>query len=259
MLGFRALVERNAEEIETLNAVYRSSGHDEFEPPTTVLLGEALPSEPAPNDLAYQFTHFHRALNATREHLAASQFGCVLIFSDSAFFQVDSLEAAMQLSASLMRSLLTAMVPARMGIGHGSVRLLRFLTDHSEQVTMHSSQFLGTAVVRAYAAEQSGTKGMRILLHRSVDHELCGDLLREVVPVTDKPETSCVTHEVNYLVHAADDDGRFDEFEFGPVKQMLRRAEVDVQFQYFDTLRALNRMRAALGRQPYDLDEYLDY
>jgi len=38
-------------------------------------------------------------------------------------------------------------------------------TDISDEVRRHSSQFLGTGVIRAHQAESCGLKGLRIFIH----------------------------------------------------------------------------------------------
>jgi len=53
---------------------------------------------------------------------------------------------------------------------------VRLATDVAEGLRRHSSQFLGTGVVRAYRAESCGLKGMRIFVHpkRAADGGLSG-------------------------------------------------------------------------------------
>ena len=90
------------------------------------------------------------------------------------FLQMNSLKVATDVARELMRNLIFRDVPARIGVGHGSFTVLRFMSDASTQVAFHVSQFLGLGVVRAHAAEQCGAKGMRILL-TSGTGALCGE------------------------------------------------------------------------------------
>jgi hypothetical protein len=70
--------------------------------------------------------------------------------------------------APLLEETLEGGVPARMGIAAGSFAALRFMTDNTTAAHVYSTQFLGTAVVRAYQAEKCGIQGLRILLHQSM-------------------------------------------------------------------------------------------
>jgi hypothetical protein len=85
--------------------------------------------------------------------------GTAIVFSDSAFFRIDTIENAIHVARTLTFELVTGEVPVRMGIARGSYRMLRFLTDSSDHVSFHMSQFLGTGVVRAYQTERCGVPG----------------------------------------------------------------------------------------------------
>ena len=56
-----------------------------------------------------------------------------------------------------------------MGLAQGSYRMLRVLTDSSDQVSFHMSQFLGAGIVRAYKTERCGLAELRILLHPGIE------------------------------------------------------------------------------------------
>src|SRR5437016_905507 len=149
--------------------------------------------------LGYRFINFHRCLNQARVRLQEMGAGTAIVFSDSAFFRIDSLEDAIHLARTLMLELVTSETPARMGLARGSYRMLRFLTDSSANVTFHMSQFLGTGVVRAYQTERCGIPGLRILLHPNLESVLDKEALR-IVPVKPAPNMRVnVQSEVNYL------------------------------------------------------------
>jgi hypothetical protein len=103
--------------------------------------------------------------------------GTAIVFSDSAFFRIDTIENAIHVARTLTFELVTGEVPVRMGIARGSYRMLRFLTDSSDHVSFHMSQFLGTGVVRAYQTERCGVPGLRILLHPDLE-PLCWTEMR---------------------------------------------------------------------------------
>jgi hypothetical protein len=151
MLGFAALVEQEGEQLNELSPIF--TGVELYSP------------SPSDSLLGYRFINFHRCLNQARVRLQEMGAGTAIVFSDSAFFRIDTLENAIHLARTLMLELVTSDIPARMGIARGSYRMLRFLTDSSAHVSFHMSQFLGTGIVRAYQTEQCGIPGLRILLH----------------------------------------------------------------------------------------------
>src|SRR5882762_7555144 len=142
MLGFAALVEKEGDELNELSPIF--TGVELYSP------------SPADTLLGYRFINFHRCLNEARTRLQEMGAGTAIVFSDSAFFRIETLDQAIELARSLMFDLVTSEIPARMGIARGSYRMLRFLTDTSAHVTFHMSQFLGTGVVRAYQTERCG-------------------------------------------------------------------------------------------------------
>jgi hypothetical protein len=155
---------------------------------------------PAESLLGYRFINFHRCLNQARTRLQELGEGTGIVFSDSAFFRIDSLPNAISFARQLMFDLVSSEVPTRMGLARGSYRMLRFLTDSSANVSFHMSQFLGTGVVRAYQAEQCGAPGLRILLHPGLEPLLDTDMLRVVAIANGEATRVAVRYEVNYLM-----------------------------------------------------------
>jgi hypothetical protein len=159
----------------------------------------------------------------------------------------------MYFSQALMRDLISFGVPVRMGIGRGSFRGLRLTTDISDEVRRHSSQFLGTGVIRAHQAESCGLKGLRILIHP--DSEITEDWPGDMCAVTEGSGPICpVTHELNYLEHAPDFSPRpngaqsveeaYDEI-VASIAKMMKDAPKRGNVQYQQTFIALARMRLA--------------
>ncbi len=247
MLGFAALVEEEGDELSALSPIFTG---DELYSPT-----------PADNLLGYRFINFHRCLNAARTHLQEIGKGTAIVFSDSAFFRIDTLDEAISVARSMMYSLVTNQIPARMGLAQGSFRFLRFLTDVSAQVSFHMSQFLGTGVVRAYMTERSGVPGLRILLHPNLEALLNKDAMR-IVPIEHIGGLKLdVISEINYL--EADDKLSLgpdyeDAIAFDCLRWMWGEANVAFQYHYQATYNAWNLMRAQLKRQPYPWDKFLD-
>lgn len=246
MLGFAALVEREGSELDDLNPIF--TGVELYNP------------TPAESLLGYRFINFHRCLNQARVRLQELGAGTGIVFSDSAFFRIDSLESAIKLARMLMFELVTSGVPTRMGLARGSYRMLRFLTDSSAQVSFHMSQFLGTGIVRAYKTEQCGVPGLRILLHPDLEPFLDKSTWR-IVPVKPSEKMRLnVVSEVNYLDAKDDLSGHeFDDcLQFDSLRWMAGLTEENLQYHYVETFHAWNVMRAQIGRAPYPWEKFLD-
>ncbi len=170
-----------------------------------------------------------------------------IVFSDSAFIVLPWLNMAIDVARRLMRRLIEAEVPARMGIAFGGFSATRFSTETRGQNTHHVSEFYGTAVVRAHGAESCGIKGMRILLHPSV----IGKIQKTRTPQHDHsvnrstelllPEPAGrhgVTHELNYLAGDETDDQLR-----ASVSEMKKCASEGFQLYYDETLAAIERMK----------------
>jgi hypothetical protein len=181
-----------------------------------------------------------------------------LLFSDCAVFALpatDRMATAYFVRAAqrLMHGLLDADVPARMGIGAGHFYPHRF---SSETITVsngtsgvHSAEFHGTAMVRAYRAERS-SKGLRILVHPSAIDLLSDMDTLDHIAFPD-PQPHC-THEINYL--SAGREAKASRLTDEAVLEHVQTMQMDaspspqIQVHYSETIRALNRMRAHRGR-----------
>jgi hypothetical protein len=246
MLGFAALVEREGDKLNELNPIF--TGVELYSP------------SPAESLLGYRFINFHRCLNQARMRLQEMGAGTAIVFSDSAFLRMDTLDNAIHLARMLMFELVTSEVPVRMGLARGSYRMLRFLMDESAQVSFHVSQFLGTGIVRAYQTEGCGVPGLRILLHPDLEPLLDKKALR-IVPVEPSEHMRLnVQSEVNYLDVTDNRLGRdFDDcIQFDCLRWMMGDTDESLQYHYIETFNAWNIMRAQLGRAPYPWEKFLD-
>jgi hypothetical protein len=145
------------------------------------------------------FKLFHRALEI--DVLWAKRVTGLhsIVFSDSAFIVFDRPEVAFRFAQLLMRHLISAAVPVRIGIGAGSFVAMRFTLDTTPGSALHSAHFLGTAIVRAYRAESCGVPGLRILLDPDLPIPSASDI-RAVPVLADRGLLRYpVTHELNYL------------------------------------------------------------
>src|SRR5438128_12699019 len=84
MLGFADLVEREGSELTELNPIF--TGVELYSP------------SPAESLLGYRFINFHRCINQARERLQEMGTGTAIVFSDSAFFRVETIEGAVNLA-----------------------------------------------------------------------------------------------------------------------------------------------------------------
>jgi len=120
------------------------------------------------NRLVHTFSGFHSSLAAKLNLAKMCHPLTAITFSDSAFIATTYAYEAVNIAIGLLHALLPQKIPARMGIAYGSFAALRFKSDIMSDGGDHAAQFLGTAIVRAHAAETCGIKGLRILLHPSV-------------------------------------------------------------------------------------------
>jgi hypothetical protein len=246
MLGFASLVEQEGDELNELNPVF--TGVELYSP------------SPAESLLGYRFINSHRCLNQARLRLQEMATGTAIVFSDSAFFRVDTLENAIHLARTLMCEFVTSQIPVRMGLARGSYRMLRFLTDSSDRVAFHMSQFLGTGIVRAYQTERCGIPGLRILLHPHLEPLLDREAMRIIPAKPGEKMRVDVRSEVNYL--EADDNSLGPDFQdcilFDSLRWMTDLADQQFQHHYTETFSAWNTMRAQFGRAPYPWEKFLD-
>lgn len=247
LLGFAALVEKEGDELNELSPIF--TGVELYSP------------SPAESLLGYRFINFHRCLNQARTRLQELGAGTAIVFSDSAFLRIESLESAIHVARTLMFELVTSEVPVRMGLARGTYRMLRFLTDSSAHVSFHMSQFLGTGIVRAHETERCGVPGLRILLHPDLEPFLDKDALR-IIPVKSSGEMRLkVLSEVNYLDTTTNTHSgpEYDDcLQFDCLRYMIGVTDEPFQYHYIETFNAWNVMRAQIGRAPYPWEKFLD-
>jgi hypothetical protein len=158
MLGFATLTERYPVDVRMLMMHDRPLGWNM----------DAIFSEPK-NPLTEAFSRFHYALKWAIDLVSMRNPVTAITFSDSVFLATEHFQEAAEFAANFAESMMSGKVPVRMGIAYGSFAALKFRSTVTADGSDHASQFLGTAVVRAYRAERCGIKGMRILLHPSVE------------------------------------------------------------------------------------------
>ncbi|MFZ1145662.1 MAG: hypothetical protein ACLQPN_17530 [Bryobacteraceae bacterium] len=251
ILGFSDLVMSMPESIDGLDGFYYSTM-------SRAELRKSIKEERL-DRLTRTFVAFHRTLDLGVSKLVSVDPLQSIVFSDSAFVVFRDLNTAMYFAQVFMRDLISFRVPARMGIGRGTFRGLRFATDTSDEVKRHSSQFLGTGVIRAHQAESCGLKGLRIFIHP--DSEMEEDWPGDLCEVTDGAEQKMVppvTDELNYLEHDPDFTPRLDGAQttdeaynelVTAITEMMNASPERETAQYRQTFEALARMRDAYKRR----------
>jgi hypothetical protein len=211
--------------------------------------------------LAGRFLAFHQVVDDTiaqheKGHLDAPPMTAIS-FADAAYLTMPSLKEAAATSARMMRLFIEAEVPVRIGIGEGTFAALAFHSDAGADALkrLHTSQFFGTAVVRAHAAGRSPEKGLRILVHESaarlgpdqdVDPPQMIPLSDGQSPYRDTGSRSAVA-EINYTYPG--DEAK--DLKLVEALQRMREQAGDTHaHHYHATLEAFGRMRQARERAP---------
>ena len=104
-----------------------------------------------------QFNRFNRVLDYCIKERHLDGGITAMLFSDCAFLEPrNSLRAAL-MATDLMREFIKVSVPVRMGVGKGTFYSFGYSTDTgADSILVSKSRFMGTAVVRAHAAERCG-------------------------------------------------------------------------------------------------------
>ena len=249
ILGFAALTEAYPIDLDLLKTCDRplSPSHNI----DTILASSR-------NQLVSTFTRFHASLGATLNLANMRHPLTAITFSDSAFIVTTYSYEAVNIAIDLLHALLPQKIPVRMGIAYGSFSALRFKSDIMSDGGYHAAQFLGTAIVRAHAAETCGIKGLRILLHPSL------------IPLFDdnrhNPESTGGKHPIRYLECSEKErtnkigvHHEIDYWHLRPTSEadawhafqdMWNEAPQSVYEHYEVTAEAINRMRIDQGHEP---------
>ena len=145
------------------------------------------------------------------------------------------------------------MLPVRLGVGYGSFVTHRFAYESTQHSQIISSQFLGTGVTNAYAAERTEKKGMRIFLHESLVKATRDDNPRRKRFIG--LYQSAVTHEYSYVLENQDSDpNQADDVIARTLTQMHLAASKHVRVQ-----RHYNATRAAIDIMLEVADRSVDW
>jgi len=238
ILGFAKLTLENELDIE---AIKDNNG------PLDKRYGLLFTERGTANKLTKVFSSFHSTLEGG---LSLARLQChftSITFSDSAFIETNNLNDAVCVINDLMCGFLRSGVPVRAGIALGTFEAIRFKSDIMPDSGEHASHFLGTGVVRACQAESCGIKGMRILIHPSIEE------LFEKIPTNNLLLQDCdnseidnrfgVKKEINYWDYNVTDE----KTAWGIFQKMWKEAPEESKKQYEVTANAIQKMRIAKG------------
>lgn len=200
------------------------------------------------NRLTEVFSNFHHMLESGFSLARLSCHFTSITFSDSAFIATNRLQDAVLVISNLMRGFIRNQVPVRAGIASGTFEVIRFKSDIMSDSSEHASHFLGTGVVKACQSESCGIKGMRILLHPSIE-EICAKtctgksiLIQECDSIESNNKIG-VTKEINYWdFNITDEKTSWRNFQ-----KMWKTAPANSADHYEATANAIQKMRIARG------------
>ena len=158
-----------------------------------------------------------------------------------------------------MRKFILNGVPVRMGLGKGTFYNIEHSTSTNlGNMTVNKSRFIGTAVVRAHAAEQCNGKGMRVFLHTSLDEDI-PVIRHRVKTVAIAKCLKRVKWELDFLYEPRPirEERKVEAKDRELFERVARMQNSEwpkrIRLHYSETLDAMNRMRKANNRQLVDL------
>lgn len=238
ILGFANLTLENELDIE---AIKDSAG------PLPKNFDRIFSSISSPNELTQVFSSFHSTLEGGLNLARMRCYFTSITFSDSAFIVTQDLNDAIYVINYLMCRFLSNGVPVRVGIALGTFEAIRFKSDIMTDSSEHAAHFLGTGVVRACQAESCGIKGMRILVHPSIEH------LFKIIPSNNLILQDCEHHEVENSVGVKKEINYWDcnstdeKSIWRRFQKMWKETPDDSKKHYEVTANAIQKMRISRG------------
>src|SRR5262249_39929754 len=124
-------------------------------------------------ELAVVLWLFHSAVEDLRaKRVIGDSRLTVLSFSDSIFLVTPTAADALTLSRHLMQHYIRHELPVQIGVGYGSFAPVRYRRDWTGRQNKVTAQFIGSGLVFAHSAHTYKAKGLRILLHASIEPHL---------------------------------------------------------------------------------------
>jgi hypothetical protein len=155
--------------------------------------------------LATFYTLFHKKLN---EEISVERLfvDSAIIFSDSAFVVSPDFHCIQHIAETMLPFCYTWNIPLRAGIGYGNFARLVFSTaSHPNGLLIADSPFLGSAIVRAYRAQDCSAKGFRAFLHPSVT--VAASPPWRILELAPEERSDHANRELNFLYKSDDERG----------------------------------------------------
>jgi len=241
VLGFSNLTLENSLDIEMIV---------DREGPLDQIFSRILNEEQKPNKLEEVFSNFHFILQSGFNLAKLNSKFTSITFSDSAYISTNYLNDAVKIVTNLMCGFLSSKVPVRAGIALGTFETLRFKTDIKLDSGEHASHFLGTGVVKAFHAESCGIKGMRVLIHPSIEplfKKLSNtNFFLQNCESHEINNSTGVTKEVNYWEYNITDE----KMAWKIFQGMWKDSPQEALIHYEETANSIQKMRIARGYPP---------
>lgn len=245
VLGFSNLTLENPLDIE--NIIDRDGPLDQI---FAGILTGTFSDKIKPNALEEIFSKFHFNLQSGFDLAKLNCKFTSITFSDSAYIATKYLGDALKIISNLMCRFLISKVPVRAGIALGTFETLRFKTDIKLDSGEHASHFLGTGVVKAFQAESCGIKGMRVLIHPSLNHYFKNKSFSNYLIQDCEPEeldnVIGITKELNYWEYNISDEKQ----AWKNFQELWKHSPQNALKHYKATANSIQKMRIDRGYPP---------
>jgi hypothetical protein len=207
------------------------------------------------------FNRFHRILDKCVFDRTLNGPVRAMLFSDCAFLELGTSLLAAVSATELMRTFIRENVPVRMGIGKGTFYPFYFSTELTDSSIISRSRFIGTAVVRAHAAEKCGGKGLRIFVHPKLEGELeMFERRVKVIPLVNVYPNAKWELDFLHEQRPAQEKPSAEEADYELFEAVIGMQDetmpLEVHRHYEETINAMNRMRTAHSRPKLNADDF---
>jgi hypothetical protein len=164
------------------------------------------------NPLGRTFTAFHNCVDRAVDGTDWESEATMIVFSDSVFVGTTHAVSCMSFCEALARSCIEQDVPVRIGVGYGTFVTHGFSFESNPRIKVVTTQFFGSAVIRAVDAEKT-LKGTRIAVHPRAAKELEKSHLEQdghLMALSHDEATKSASHEWSLLSSLSEMGGMHD-------------------------------------------------
>jgi hypothetical protein len=203
------------------------------------------------NPVGKAFTSFHACFDRAVDKTDWESEATMMVFSDSVFVGTTDAASCMSFCEILMRYCIEADVPVRTGVGYGTFVTHGFSFESNPRLKIVTTQFFGSAVIRAVDAEKV-LKGTRIALHPRTAKVLKEKHVEQDDKLIELPAgvaTKCASHEWS-LLSSAGEMGGIDDPDFVDqdgrllkhLTRMMDESPATFKHYYTGSIEAVDRM-----------------